>query len=471
MGYMSRLEEELFQGQAREGLKVSRDAENAAKVEVYRIMQDSRRVEQFYGLGGFSSDQKRKALEVIQDQLFESLLSCSPGYGVELRPDYTMKDVVSEGRSYDEIVGQVFRKKDKCFSADLVGGFRLDGCVFHRKETYKYEEMENRQAKVQVLICCDGATMLVPQEIEMWPPEILEKLSVTYRGQTAYYPDVFWRTIVQKLFNIDMVSPYADLVEIDSDSCYEELKRGMEDDYNNELSSAEVAENLIKRVNKAIGSFLETFFDGFDGRTCHLYPSGVMGVAVIPIVEHPPRHLYEDFQFRKNFLKQTKGGFASCGDVRVVADKNRVNDCQVVDRHDRLLDGLKGREIPEIVVPVANMRIRQVGNLQGVSVDIQKGSFDVSKTVVMYTDGGDINRELIPKGCFIDLVKKRTDFSAACFSKDPYLTLLLRRWQYRNGSKRPDDLGYILWRKHSSLVGRLVPKVQDGGNNGRRYDM
>jgi len=450
-----------------EGL--SKIREDVAKATTYALMQDPNRIENFYGLRNLSSEERQKALGFIQAQLVEALTLYPIGRGVSFLPDYTIANATAIGTfplpGEEQIMGQVFSREDKPSSADFVHGFSLKDCHFHRK--FKGKEID-ATARVRVLVCCDGATMLVPPN--QWPDEVQEKLSFMDRGRQVSYPDIFWRTIVQKLFDVNMPGPYNGLVDIDGKRSYQNLRRKVRRDYNAGWEPEEIAKRLIEEVNKRIGKFLQRFFRGFGEETYQFYPSGIMGVAVIHTLRYNDgflRRIQQDYKLRRYLDEERKSGSAYCGDIRVTTG-DRINKTDIVDVHDRLLDGLEGRKVPGIVIPVARMRTKQVGNLQGFPVDIHKNFFKIGwgTPVLMYTDGADIGESPALEQLFHGSIRNKNCLSAACWSQDPFLALLLKGWQYfHEHDFHSDDCSYILWQQHQSgsqFPRKLAPEREEG---------
>ncbi len=333
------------------------------------------------------------------------------------------------------IWGEVHRSLKKPFAADFIG---YDLFTFRRQISG-----QERTFLAKVLYAADGATMLVPPN--SWPDEVKRVCRTKdSQGKDIVLPDVFWRAGLAAILgmrNIPTPPEFKENSVIQSlPSRKEDIRKLLAEGFL-ENDAAELAEKiLLEIINPSLGAFLKEAFPSFSKERCSLYPSGVMGVAVI---FHQIGEL-SGWRYWQELSPRQMNGFCSTGDITVCIDEQgvgawkRLTDSFKVDKHDELLDRLGGREDPLIAREIGVIRRENVGNLQGLPVETQKGfsSGEFFPNICMYTDGLDPQSGLEPSN--------NRDRTAIRLGLSPQLHIAEVRGKIFKGKRKADDGSFII---------------------------
>jgi hypothetical protein len=404
--------------------------------------------------------------ETNEEQLVKAMLDQPAGFGIERKAVHTFTDYVPsvfdlpDDPRGESIVGQVFRREGKPYSADFSGNINVNkierNFVCHPFEQHGQPlEVRGAEFNLDIMIVGDGATMMVDKA--HWPTEVVKRCSFNLEGGTgtATLPDVFWRTATEHILGLQTsASPFTKYLEKvmgPRNLWASKIDRLVRDKFQVYQEPTVISDLVWKYVNQNLVELYREVFKGFSIDNAPFYPSGVFGVVVMRRISqgYPNANLSVSGECR--FMNDL-GGFTSSGDISIVDGDSlkRYTDIDLVNRHDALLDSLLSRpENPEIVAKVANIRKNLVGNTPNPKANYVTGSIeDRTSQILMYTDGLylDVNKNNSSRFNRISVYKSDgADFTTHMILRDPELAVISRRRQNRFSGVRGDDGAYAYW--------------------------
>jgi len=292
---------------------------------------------------GFSVDEKslnnhQRQLVLNTDKMYDTESSFCTSNAI---------DAIFEIEGAREVYGASFVKPEMAESADLI--FKRDNIV----------------------IVADGASMVVkPETNPDFPKIVLEKCMVGDK----FMPDVLWSTMLANLIGKDnFKSPFKEDVKksIESQSELNNLKEAIKKETD--------PEKIIKLINQGAGIFLKNYFGMEVNEDSKVFlPSGILGIVNL----------------------ETKH-WASVGDIRIGYTSGSKGQVKTVNQYDKVsnYDAAAIGTDTWLKEALASARTFEVGNLQGLQVDIESGvipeTVSSSRTngkgaVVMWSDGEDM---------------------------------------------------------------------------------